>query len=524
MAALATEAGAQTAFGLGSTQADDARAIAVDGAGNSYITGRFRLTIDFDPGPGVASLSSVSGFSNYVASYDASGALRYAFVLDGGGNVPERGIAVDGSGNVYVTGYFAGVVDFDPGSGVATLNSGTGGNLFVASYDPTGGFRWAFNLAGDDPAVAEAGTAIAVDLAGNSYLTGEFSGETDFDPSGAELLLEANGTTDAFVASYDTNGGLRFAVGFGGTQRDQGLGIAIDGSGNSYVTGSFRDTADFDPGPGVQSLVSAGNRDVFLASYTDAGGFRYALGVGDAFDDVGYGVAVDAAGNAFATGRFLGTADFDPGAGVVNRVAAGNGDIFLASYTSTGALRFAHGFGQGNDESGYAADVDANGRVYITGFFPNALDFDPGPGVALLDPVGTDTFVAIYENSGAFVDAYSFESNSSSSSIGYGLALDATGRAYVTGTFSGGNDSVDFDPGPGSVRLDTVGSTDFYVSSLGPAQPVPALGPLGIGAAAILLGWLGARRAGDAKAVPRIALRASSAASRSPVSTLARSS
>lgn len=495
--ALAGEASAQAAFGLGSTQADDARAIAVDAAGNSYITGRFRLTIDFDPGPGVANLSSASGFANYVASYDASGGLRYAFVLDGGGNSPERGIAVDGAGNVYVTGFFGGIIDFDPGLGVATLNSGTGGRLFVASYDPTGGFRWAFNLNGDDPSLGEAGTAIAVDSAGNSYVTGEFSGETDFDPSGGQLLVQANGNSDAFVASYDTNGGVRFAVGFGGAQRDRGLGIAIDGSGNSYVTGSFRDTADFDPGPGVQSLVSAGNRDFFLASYTDTGGFRYAVGAGDTLDgDVGYGVAVDTAGNAFVTGSFSGTADFDPGPGVANLVGVFNDDIFLASYTTTGAFRFAHAFGQSNEERGYAADVDANGRVYITGFIPNALDFDPGPGVALLDPAGTDAFVAIYDNSGAFVDAYSFESTSSSQAVGYGLAVDATGRAYVTGTFSAAvNNAVDFDPGPGSVLLSSVGSTDFFVSSLGPEQPVPIMGPLGLGAAMVLLGWLGARRA-----------------------------
>jgi len=483
---------AQTAFVLGASQADDARAIALDDAGNVFVTGQFRLTVDFDPGPGVANLTAV-GSTNYLASYDEDGTLRFAHTLGAASlQIPERGLGVDDAGNVYVSGWFSGLTDFDPGPGTQTLNPADG-NLFVASYDGTGAFRFAFNLGGDDPSFGEAGNAIAVDAAGNSYLTGEFSGETDFDPTGpGELLVQANGIGDAFLASYTSSGSVRFAIGLGGAERDRGLGIEIDDAGNSYVTGSFRGTVDFDPDVTVLNLVSNGNREYFLASYTDGGALRYAVSAGGGFDDAGEGVGVDAAGNAFVTGWFQDSADFDPGPGVLTLTAAGNGDIFLASYTPTGALRFAYGFGASNNEQGKEAEVDDAGNVHLTGFVTNAVDFDPGPGTAIIDPIGTDAFVVSYTNAGGFRSAYNFRSNPTAASLGYDLALDASARAHVIGSLSGSN--VDTDPGTGTALLSSSGSTDGFFSSYGLPNPVPALAPTGGIALLGALGLLGWRR------------------------------
>lgn len=484
------EADAQVAFGFGSTQFDEGRAIAIDDAGNTYLFGKFRQTIDFDPGPGVFELTSVSGSANYVASYDANGELRYAFGINTGSTAPDGGIAVDGAGNVFVTGFFSGNADFDPGNGSEVL-SGANGRIYVASYDSNGGFRFAFNIGVNDPTTREAGTAIRVDAAGNSYVTGEFTGETDFDPGAEEFLIDSNGVTDIFVASYTTNGSLRFAIGMGGTQRDRGLGIAIDGAGNSYVTGAFGDSTDFDPGVETQILVSNGDQDVFLASYTDSGHFRYALNAGSAFPDIGNAIAIDSAGNAFITGSFRDTADFDPGPGTLVLTSAGNEDLFLASYTDTGALRFAFAVGNSNSVAGFGAAVDTTGQVHVTGTCRGGVDFDPGPGQRILTNSSSYVFVASYSNTGSSRDAYPFKGNPSSSAVGYAIALDAAGRANVTGTFTG---TVDFDPEPGEALLASIGSNDIFFSSHATAPAVPALDSVGITVVGALLGLLGWRR------------------------------
>ena len=341
--------------------------------------------------------------------------------------------------------------------------------------------------------MGEIATSIAVDAVGNSYITGEYTGETDFDPSGGEFLLTAEGISDVFVASYTSGGGLRFAIGMGGTERDRGLDIAIDAAGNSYVSGAFRGTVDFDPGVGTATLVSAGNEDLFLASYDDSGGYRYAIGVGSAFTDLGRGVAVDANGNAFVTGSFFAdTVDFDPGPGTLLVTSAGNRGSLPSQATTARARCASHSASaRPNDDIGTEPAIDGSGDVLITGSFVNTIDFDPGPGEVLLGTNGTKALVARYSNTGSYEDAYFFGPVGNGSSVGQDIALDPSGRPSVIGDFSG---TVDFDPGADVVTLLANGSTDAFFSSYTNAAPVPLFGPIGVAAGASLLALLGWRR------------------------------
>lgn len=453
---------AQVAFPLGAGQADDARAIAVDASGNSHVTGRFRLTMDADPGPGTVNLTSSFGFARYVIGYSASGAVNYAIAIDGATSDAGASIAVDAAGNVYVTSSFVGAIDFDPGPDELLLNS-VDGRIFVASYDPTGHLRYAVNF-GIASGTTELGLGIAVNATGTSYVTGAFAGETDFDPTEeGELLLEASGITDVFLASFTDNGGIRFAIGVGGTLADRGNAIAIDGAGNSYITGVFTGSGDFDPDPGQQLLLtSGGGEDIFVASYDDDGNLRYAFGVGDSGVDRGLGIALDGAANAFVTGFYTGTVDFDPGAGSSTSTSGNTGDLFLASYTALGALRFAFGVGNDNPALGRAAAVDASGNVHITGELRPPADFDPGPNVQEIDFLGIAAIVASYTNTGEYRNVYAYPRIGSGSSSGYGIALDASGDARVVGDLNG---TVDGDPGPASVPVSTNGAGDGFYSS-----------------------------------------------------------
>ena len=178
-------------------------------------------------------------------------------------------IAVDAAGNSFVTGLFAGThVDFDPGPGVfnltalsAVFNKRDG---FVVKFDAAGTFVWANRIGGDG---SDGGQGIAVDAAGNSYVTGHFQGPADFDPGPGSVILTSAGSQDIFVAKYDPVGNLSWALSAGSNFEDDGQSIAADAEGSSYVTGRFWNTADFDPGPEVFELTSVGNRDIFVARY-----------------------------------------------------------------------------------------------------------------------------------------------------------------------------------------------------------------------------------------------------------------
>ena len=489
----ASSAHAQVAYPIGGTEFDIARAVAVDAAGNVAIAGKFRGTVDFDPGPGVFELTSATIADNYLASYTPAGALRFVVPLGSGGSgLSERGLAFDAAGNVFVTGLFTGVADFDPGPAAVVLGS-TDGNAFVASYDSTGAYRFAFQIGGDQPSIVEAGRDLAVDSVGNVYVVGLFPGEADFDPDGVEeLLLESTGNTDAFLASYTSNGEVRFAIALGGTGGDTAWGVAIDPADNVYVTGAFRNSADFDPGPSDATLTSAGQEDIFLASYTSSGAFRYALRMGGTSREEGRAVDVDAAGQAFVTGFFQETADFDPGVGLFELTSVLGRDLFLASYDAVGALRFAFGVGSVTVDSGEDVVVDGTGDVLITGSV-GAGDFDPSPGSAPLPPSPFDAFIARYSNTGVFESLDVFEAPSTAESFGYSIAVDAADTPHLVGDFNGAN--VDFDPGDGTALLTSAGGTDGFLTNLTASPSVPALlAPAAFAALAAMLG-LGWREA-----------------------------
>lgn len=161
--------------------------------------------------------------------------------------------------------------------------------------------------------------------------------------SGDWALEQATGpveTVTALTAAAEAAYGadLTFVDGMGGPSADIGFSVAVDGAGNVYVTGYFNGTADFDPGAGVTNLVSNGGNDIFLAKYNAAGALLWANGMGGTANEYSTSVKVDGSGNAYITGNFVATADFDPGAGVTNLTSAGDYDVFLAKYNSAGAL------------------------------------------------------------------------------------------------------------------------------------------------------------------------------------------
>ena len=240
------------------------------------------------------------------------------------------GVAVDGSGNVYVTGAFQLSVDFDPGAGTTNLTSTTGmwADGFVSKLDSSGNFVWARRWGST---VYDYGYGVAVDGSGTVHVTGSFQGTVDFDPgAGTTSLVSSLTCAVAILLKLDSSGGLVWAPHWGAGSDDRGYGVVLDGSGYVYVTGSFSGTADFDPGPGTTDLVSGGGTDVFASKLDSSGDFVWARHWGDTGDDEGRGVALDGSGNVHVTGFFQGTVDFDPGPGTTDLISGGDNDGFVS--------------------------------------------------------------------------------------------------------------------------------------------------------------------------------------------------
>lgn len=194
---------------------------------------------------------------------------------------------------------------------------------------------------------------------------------------------------------------------WGGTELTEGFSIAIDGSGNAYITGYFQGTVDFDPGPGLDNHTSNGDDDVFLSKFDPNGNFIWSRSWGGLELDMGYAVAVDGSGNAYVTGRFLGTVDFDPGPGVDNHTAIGGWNTFLSKLDSNGNFVWARTWGGEPDShmNGFSVAIDIFGCVYVTGEFGDrTADFDPGPGVDNHTSNGDgDAFLSKFDSNGIFV-------------------------------------------------------------------------------------------------------------------------
>ena len=299
---------------LGSTSSDSGYSITTDGAGNTYVTGVLNA---------VSSLGNVNGSTNastsddaFITKLDNNGNVLWTKNLGGGvlpsGVLPNRGtgIASDGTGNTYATGYFSGTTTF----GNITLTSAGNQDVFITKLDSSGNFLWAQKLGGT---LADAGVGITSDGAGNIYVTGYFSGTTTF---GSTTLTSA-GDKDAFVAKLDGNGNVLWANKLGSTGVDKGLGIITDGLGNIYITGAFNGTATF----GSTSLTSTGDSDAFIAKLDNNGNVLSAQKFGSVSTDLGTGIATDGKGNIYGTGGFSDTATF----GNITHTSAGNTDAFV---------------------------------------------------------------------------------------------------------------------------------------------------------------------------------------------------
>lgn len=459
---------------------ENVHSVAVDTAGNVYAIGRFTDTVDFDPGPGVFRLVTAGNDDAFILKLDSAGNFVWAYRFGGKSQEVGEDIAVDAAGNIYVTGCFRDTVDFDPGPGIHNVvSAGNNKDAFVLKLDASCNLLWAEQLGGD----FDHGFNIKVDAAGYVYTSGFFSGTGDFDPGPGTFYLTSHSVaTDIFVSKLDANGNFVWAAGMGGKASDSGVGdLDVDAAGNVYTAGYFSDTADFDPGPGIFTLIAKATNDAFFSKLDANGNFVWAISVGGtsanisaggASSDIGYGIAADALGNVYTTGYFAGTADFDPGPGVFNLSTTYTENIFITKLDSSGNLIWAKQLQGLYHSYGYAITLDTSANVYIAGGFDGPVDFDPGPGTFTLATNGTiDPFISKLDSAGNFV--WAAQMAGGGHEFAMSIAVDRPGNVYSTGHFY---NTVDFDPGSGIYNLTSTSSVDGFVHKMSqctlPSSPV----------------------------------------------------
>ena len=244
---------------LGGVFNDNAYSIVTDVSGNIFITGAFVGTVDFDPGGGTFNLTTNNLDDIFVLKLDAGGNFIWANSMGGGSADYGHSITTDDSGNVYVTGGFGSMVDFDPGVNNFNLTSNGDFDIFVHKSDASGNFVWAKSMGGIS---TDVGRSITTD--GAVYVTGHFEDTVDFDPGINNFNLISNGGNDVFIQKLDAGGNFIWARSMGGLSSDLGLSITIDPAGNVYGVGSFQDTVEFDPSAVTFNLTSNGGNDVFI--------------------------------------------------------------------------------------------------------------------------------------------------------------------------------------------------------------------------------------------------------------------
>lgn len=443
-----------------------------DNNGNIYCTGIFTGTTDFDPGNGVFNITTSYDDDAFYAKYSSSGDLIWIKTISGNATEGSMNILLDSVGNIYLSGYFSDSLIIDGDTSSYLLGS-VCQNTFVIKCDYNGNPMWkkAFVVPVWIINSAAIPTAISLDNHLNVYLGGYYNAPTDFDPDTSSYYFNpsANGSLTGYFVKLNSNGELIWVKNYGGKYLSIENFIR-DSKGNLIVYGELQGPVDLDNDSITPLTVDTGH---FILKTDTSGNFisvKILRTSGTVMSAFGTKLALDKLDNIYITGELFGTTDFDPGVGtyyLTNVGGVADVDMFVCSLDSNGNFKWANRFGANDDDWGKSIAVDNKKNVYVTGYYGDTVDFDPGPGVSNLISHGyNDAFLLILDSMGNFKNAFGF--GGQYSDMGYSVKLDNHENCFVSGWFSS---TVDFDPSLASYYL-TAGLTGavFFSKFLGEAN------------------------------------------------------
>ncbi|HRK33630.1 MAG TPA: Ig-like domain-containing protein, partial [Candidatus Hydrogenedentes bacterium] len=444
-------------------------AIAVDALGEVCTVGRFWGQVNFDVGASNFSLVASGSPDIFICKHDNTGRFLWAKQFRCDYRMWGSALKVDQYANIYLTGYFDGTADFDPGPSVTNLTSKSGPgfpNIYVCKLSYNGQLLWAKAMGGITTSL---GKSIAVDSIGNVYVTGYFFATVDFDPGPGVANRTSAGNADFFITKFDSSGSFVWARRIGSTAIDIASSIAIDPYSNVYVSGSFQGTVDFDPGAGTQNLTAMSNCDTFTAKFDSSGDIVWAKQFGSNTGDHEPAIKLDSDGNVLTLTRFAGTADFDPGVGTATFTSLGTHDAAVSKLDSAGNFVWAKHFASNNYFLAQSITTDKHDEIYIAGSLSGPAVFDPdGNAVNLENSGGIDSLIVKLDSTGNLLFVKQLPGSVSWLTD---LTLNQVGEIYGIGGF---RYFIDCDPGPGTADLyplNSNGNENTFVLKLSGEYP-----------------------------------------------------
>jgi hypothetical protein len=386
--------------------------------------------------------------------------LSYSSYLGGNSNDRGLGIAVDGSGNAYVTGFTLST-NFPTTTGAFQTHYGGGASYddFVTKLNASGtALVYSTYLGGNN---TDVGNGIAVDGSGNAYITG-YTLSTNFPTTAGAFQTSYGGGYDAFVTKLNASGtALVYSTYLGGNNDDYSLGIAVDGSGNAYITGETTST-NLPTTTGAFQTSIGSSQNAFVTKLNASGtALVYSTYLGGNDSDEGYGIAVDGSGNAYVTGYTQST-NFPTTHGAFQTSIGGSQNAYVTKLNASGtALVYSTYLGGNGNDRGIGIAVDGSGNAYVTGE-TTSTNFPTTHGAFQTSIGGSQNAYVTKLNASGTALVYSAYLGGNGIDWGLGIAVDASGNAYVTGETT----STNFPTTTGAFQTSIGGSQNAFVTKL----------------------------------------------------------
>jgi uncharacterized delta-60 repeat protein len=377
---------------LGTSSEDWGLGVTIDSSDNIYLTGRTLGGLDGNTNSGDNDTFLVKYNSSGIKQWTRQFGTSSSDVTSDGG----KGINVDSSGNVYVTGHTYGGLDGNTNSGDY--------DIFLVKYNSSGTKQWLRQLGTSSE---DRGNSVSLDSSGNVYVTGYTHGGLDGNTN--------SGSSDIYLMKYNSSGTKQWIIQLGTSSTDIGRDVSVDSSGNIYVAG-------FSEG-GLDGNTNSGNADIILMKYNSSGIKQWIIQLGTSSEEKAGSVFVDLTGNVYMSGYTFG--------GLDGNTNSGNDDIFLVKYNSSGTKQWTSQHGTSSREIGKDVSVDSSGNIYISGHTNGELDGNLNNG-------NVDLYLMKFNSSGT----KQWTSQLGTSSIDYvsGMSIDSSGNVFISGYTEGGLD------------------------------------------------------------------------------------
>lgn len=459
------------AHAFGGPQSDPPSDVGVDSEGNLYFVGGFSGTADFDPSINNYNLTAAGSLDIFIAKYSSEGTLLWAKSLGSGGSDTADNIIIGSNDEIYISGTFDGMVDFDPNGGVSALSSNGWQDCFLMRISNEGDLLWARSFGASELDLVQ---GLHLDQNGNVLIAGYFNGEVNFNPNAAPIIYNAVGDNDVFVCKYDANGNLLWAKQLSGSGSAFAKGITCDSNNNIYFAGYFTLEMDCDPNSGEQIINSNGLNDAYMIKLNENGEFVWSKSFGAWSEDRIFAIEIATNDRLYVGGYYRGDVDFDPNEGeILIPSTNGSEDYFIQQFDLDGNLIWAQGFGGSQSEFLQSLAVDATNNVYICGSAASIYDADPSENENLISntaPFAKNIIIHKINALGEHVWAYGFGSNEED--FGRGIFVAPNRDVYVSGQF---RSVADLNPLDGTASFTSNAFHDVFVLKLSQCSPLSAV-------------------------------------------------